>query len=206
MKRELETVMHERDMLATRLRTDVHSMQAQIKALKSDYEATVSGLQTRLVEQRELNETMRTRAEHAERALVDKTRHLDEMSLRCVDLDKQLSEARQRALAETERRVRETELASLDKMASMNERLNEARREQAKAVVVMRQMEMSTSREKERLEALLKSCDAYYKDHIDKLQAKCHALEKETNATRTSSFSSSLLLKPLGGLVHKQQQ
>ena len=133
------------------------------------------------------------------------------MSVRCVELDKQLSEARQRALAEMERRVRETELAFLDKMASMNERINEARREQAKAVVVMGQMERSTSRENELHEALLKSCDAYYKDNIDKLQAKCHALEKETNATRTlnPSFSSSLLLKPLGGLfekLHKQQQ
>ncbi len=63
----------------------------------------------------------------------------------------------------------------------MDEKLNDARREQAKAVVVMRQMERSTNREKDRLENLLKSCDAYYKDHLTKLQNKIVSLEKERN-------------------------
>ncbi len=63
----------------------------------------------------------------------------------------------------------------------MDEKLNDARREQAKAVVVMRQMERSTNREKERLENLLKSCDEYYKDHVNKLQIRIVSLEKERN-------------------------
>lgn len=79
------------------------------------------------------------------------------------------------------RELKKKDLDYADRLAKMDTKLNEARREQAKAVVVMRQMERSTNREKDRMENLLKSCDTYYKEHLDKLQKKIVSLEKERN-------------------------
>ena len=77
--------------------------------------------------------------------------------------------------------MKQSDFECMEKLRQMDEKLNEARREQAKAVVLMRQMERSTNREKERMDNMLKSCETYYKDHIEKLKSKMVSLEKEKN-------------------------
>ena len=68
----------------------------------------------------------------------------------------------------------------------MDKKLNESRREQAKALIMMREMERTSNRDKERMQELLKSSEAYYSGLVEKLKAKIVSLERERNILTNS--------------------
>jgi hypothetical protein len=78
-------------------------------------------------------------------------------------------------------KLKQKEDEMIERLTNTEDKLNEARREQAKSLVLMRQMERNTSREKDRLENMLLSCDSYYRDHIKNLKVQIVSLEKERN-------------------------
>lgn len=186
MKNELDKVLDERDLLAARLQNDMDQMNEKITQMKEEYELVVKTLNNELTQIRETNEQKQLEIDRAGEQLAEKARIYDELRLKYEDLDKQFADLRSQLDFDFERKMRERENDFAEKMTLMDEKLNEARREQAKAVVLMRQMERSTNREKEKLEALLKSCDSYYKEHVNKLQEKMQALEKEKNMLASS--------------------
>ena len=181
LKNELNKVMQERDMLASKLQADINMMNERVGEMKSEYELVVNTLNKELRELREENEVKQAQIESGNEQLVEKGRLFDELSQKYNELKSEFANLKAELGVEHERDLKQRELEFMDKMGTMNERLNEARREQAKAVVLMRQMERSTNREKERMESLLKSCESYYKDFVSKLQAKVVSLEKERN-------------------------
>ena len=181
LKNELNKVMQERDMLASKLQTDINMMNERVGEMKSEYERVVNTLNKELRELREVNELKQARIDSGNEELNEKGRLFDELSQKYNELKSEFANVKAELGVEHERDLKQRELEFMDKMGTMNERLNEARREQAKAVVLMRQMERSTNREKERMESLLKSCESYYKDFVSKLQAKVVSLEKERN-------------------------
>jgi len=100
---------------------------------------------------------------------------------RSDDLQQQFVQLKSQLEADFQKQFRLKEEAFGEKLSLMEQKLNEAKREQAKAIVIMRQMERSTSRDKERMDNLLKESEMYYKSNIDKLQVKIIALEREKN-------------------------
>jgi hypothetical protein len=157
----------------------------KVVKMKQDYELVIKNLKQNLSELQEKNELAESKLAEAERALKTKEELYDELSKNFSELEKQYNELKSEVNLDVEHRVKQCEIDFMEKMSKMDEKLNEARREQAKAVVLMRQMERSSGREKERMESLLKSCDEYYQEHIKKLHAKFISLEKEKNVLAT---------------------
>jgi hypothetical protein len=110
----------------------------------------------------------------------------DDLNRKYAEMETQFAELKNKMSIEIEKKCKEREVEFVEKLSKMDQKLNEARREQAKAVVIMRQMERSTNREKERMENMLNSCDNYYKEHLNKLQMKIVSLEKERNTLMSS--------------------
>jgi hypothetical protein len=185
-------VVGERDLLAEKLNTDMEMMSEKVVKMKQDYELVIKGLTNSLSELRETNELKEDELSEATRALQVKEKLYADLSQNFTELQNQYNELKSEVNTEMEHRVRQGENGFMEKLGQMDQKLNEARREQAKAVVLMRQIERSSGREKERMEGLLKSCDEYYQEHIKKLQAKLISLEKEKNA--------------LASLLRQQQQ
>lgn len=186
IKSELNKVQTERDLLATKLQNDMQTMNEKLKSMKEEYELIIQTLNKELKELREINELKQEQIEEASKQLLEKGGLYEDLNRKYEELNAKFNELKNELNSDHERSLRERESQFMDKMAKMNEKLNEARREQAKAVVLMRQMERSTNREKERMENLLKSCDNYYKEHVKKLQTKVNSLEKEKNILMNS--------------------
>ena len=186
IKQELNKVVQERDMLAQKLKTDLEDMDDKIGKMKSDYETIIINLNSQLKELREDNNMKQNEINEVNREMENKAVLYDEINKKYQDLELEMNNLRERLNTECETKLKECELDYMDKLSKMDEKLNEARREQAKAVVMMRQMERSTNREKERMDNMLKSCETYYKDHIDKLKLKIISLEKEKNILMSS--------------------
>lgn len=161
-------------------------MQTRLTRLQEDHEQVVRTLESQVREARVANEQREVELSKVRDDLAAKTRIYEDLCASHETLERQLADMRAQWETDLEKRVREREDEFVVKLSAMDERLNEARREQAKAAVMVRQVERSGSREKERLETLLKSCDAYYKEHLTRLQDKVKSLEKERNTLATS--------------------
>jgi hypothetical protein len=172
-------------LLAEKLNTDMELVGEKVLKMKQDYEQVIRNLKQSLSELQEKNELHETKLVEAEQALKIKEQLYADLSKNFAELEKQYSDLKDEVNLDVEHRVKQCEVDFMEKMAKMDEKLNEARREQAKAVVLMRQMERSSGREKERMESLLKSCDEYYQEHIKKLQANFISVEKEKNILAT---------------------
>jgi hypothetical protein len=149
--------------------------------MKQDYEFVIENLNKNIHELRETDSLRQNELDQAREALQNKDKLYDELSREHDELKVKYEELKSGLNSDFEHQLKKCEIDFMEKMTKMDEKLNEARREQAKAVVLMRQMERSTTREKERIENLLKSCDSYYQEHIKKLQAKLISIEKEKN-------------------------
>lgn len=161
-------------------------MQTRLTRIQEDHEQVVRTLESQVREARVANEQREVELAKVRDELASKTRIYEDLCASHETLERQLADMRAQWDTDLEKRVREREDEFVVKLSAMDERLNEARREQAKAAVMVRQVERSGSREKERLETLLKSCDAYYKEHLTRLQDKVRSLEKERNTLATS--------------------
>jgi len=181
LRQELEKVSEERDLLANKLKNEMKTIDDKVIKMKTDYEFKIDSLNLRLTELNDLNEMKDSQLEKLNEQYLIKESLNQDLTKRYDNLQLQHTELRTQITNDFDKQMKLRELEFADKIQSLDEKLNEARREQSKAVVIMRQMERSTNREKERLESLLKSCDSYYKSHLDKLQAKLNSLEKERN-------------------------
>ncbi|CAF0853387.1 unnamed protein product [Brachionus calyciflorus] len=186
IRNELKKVCDERDLLANRLQNDVGLMNDKISDMKNEYELMITNLNSELKELRLLDMEREAKFSIAEKKLEEKSNLYEELNKRYEELSERFKSLKNELTMDNEKLLREREDEFMNKLSKMNEKLNEARREQAKAVVLMRQMERSTNREKDRMENLLKSCDSYYKEHVKNLQDKLISLEKEKNILMNS--------------------
>jgi hypothetical protein len=179
LKIELNKVTSERDLLAKKFETDIKALEEHIDKIKSEYEANIENMSKELGELKQLNIFKQNTIEQLNEKLKENENVHNEFLKQHELLQAKLNSLSAELDAEYEDKLKKNQADFADKLASMEEKLNEARREQTKAVVLMRQIERSSNREKERMESLLESCDSYYKDYVNKLQAKLALLEKE---------------------------
>jgi len=182
LRQELEKVTEERNLLANKLKSEMEIIDDKVIRMKTEYEFRIDQLNAKLAELNELNEIKTDQIEKINEALLIKESLYENLTKNHEELQKKFADLRSQLIVDCEKQMKSRELEFLNKIQNLDEKLNESRREQNKAVVIMRQMERSSNREKERLENLLKSCDSYYKNHLEKLQLKMISLEKERNS------------------------
>lgn len=178
---ELKRVTDERDLLANKLQQDMISMNDKLSKMKEEYEIIIDTLNNELKQLRLLNEQKQEKVDQVGRQLEEKDQLYEDISRKYDELSSKFAQLKSELSLENEQCLRERESQFMEKLAKMDEKIKEARREQAKAVVQMRQMERSTNREKERIENLWKSSENYYKEHVKNLQDKLISVEKEKN-------------------------
>jgi hypothetical protein len=173
--------MQERNILATKLQDDMNSMNERLNQMKSEYEMTISKLD------RQVNEyDMECKRKDAELVTLkseymQKTQLISALNMKLDDLNKKINDMQKIFEVEYDRQLSLKEKLYEEKMQQIEVKLNESRREQAKALVLMRQMERNVKRDKERSDALNKEMEMFYKTSLDKLQIKIISLEKERN-------------------------
>ncbi|RMZ94020.1 coiled-coil alpha-helical rod 1 isoform X1, partial [Brachionus plicatilis] len=183
---ELKRVTDERDLLATKLQQDMLAMNDKLVKMKEEYELIIETLNNELKELRLSNDEKQDKIDLVGRQLEEKDNLYDDISRKYDELSSKFGLLKTELSEENEKCLRERESQFMEKLAKMDEKIKEARREQAKAVVQMRQMERSTNREKERIENLWKSSENYYKEHVKNLQDKLISIEKEKNILMNS--------------------
>lgn len=181
LRRELEVVVEDRNLLARKLQEDIELMDKKEANIKMEYEKKVINLEKQIKELNDMDITKQEKIGLINEQLISKTNLHADLIKKYEETQQELIQIREKLILDYEKQLKKKDLDYAEKISKMDDKLNEARREQAKAVVIMRQMERSTNREKDRMENLLKSCDTYYKEHLDKLQNKIILLEKERN-------------------------
>ncbi|XP_053390441.1 coiled-coil alpha-helical rod protein 1-like [Mercenaria mercenaria] len=178
---ELERVTQERDNLAAQIKQDsltldskVLSIRAQVeeeietlKQTKSDLEGIVQDKSQKCVK---LSEKL----EKCENDLDYANQNIEELK---TSLGRQ--ELNMQQILEEQRHEVENQFS--DRLADMDRQINEAKREHAKAVVSVRQLERQMTREKERFTEQLSTTEEHYKRQLDLLQGQLKAVEKERN-------------------------
>ncbi|KAL3882697.1 hypothetical protein ACJMK2_029010 [Sinanodonta woodiana] len=178
---ELERVTRERDILAAQIKQDSVLWDKKVKEVKNHAEEEMDNLRSRVEdledqirEKSELCDELKERLTESQSELQEAMETIDELK---TSLAKQ--ELNLQAELEEQRRIAEAECA--EKFAEMDRKLNEAKREQAKAVVSHRQLERQSAREKERATEHLKTVEEHYVRQIDKIQEELQIVQKERN-------------------------
>lgn len=193
---ELEKVIQERNLLANKLQSDMNLMNDKLSQMKNDYEGVIHTLNVKLKEYQVENDTKTTEIEKIRQEFCNKEILFKELHQKYNNLQSQFDQLKTQLEYDFEKQFKQKELSFIEKLAQMENKLNEARREQAKAIVLMRQMERTTNRDKERMEKLHKDTEIYYKSNLDKLQVKIIALEKERNILMNTMRQNGLSLNP----------
>lgn len=174
---ELKKAHEERDMLAERLSNQRESKNVEIANLTSEKDRIIQNLKSEVQELKSTCEAKQKELNMVKDELAIKEKMYEELNAKYQEQNQN----RKDVDAESQSKINEIKLDYENKMAQLDVKLNEARREQAKAFLLMRNMEKSTSREKERMEEMVKSRDEYYQSQIKSLQSKMIALEKDRN-------------------------
>ncbi|XP_022291591.2 coiled-coil alpha-helical rod protein 1-like isoform X1 [Crassostrea virginica] len=192
---ELERVTRERDQLAGKLKLDAESWSQRLQAAtikcgeeNMNLRRTVEDLEQVLQEKSQKcshleEETERLQGELEESS--DTVDHLKtELARREVGLEQVLVEQK----AEIEAEFRE-------QLAEYDRKLSDAKREQTKAVVSLRQLERQMARDKERTTENYQTMENHYIKQLSTLQEQMKSLEKERNLMMATLRQEGLLSK-----------
>jgi coiled-coil alpha-helical rod protein 1 len=183
LQNEIKNIQKERDLLSSKFNSDMDLIKKRMEEMQNGYELVIKNLNIKLKELQESNDLKISEITKVKEELSQKIKEIDELEIKYEDLNNNFNFFK--ALGQKDI-LKDNQALNNEKIKEMEENLNDARREQAKALVIMRQMERSNNREKERLEELLRSTDSYYKDYVDKLKFKIVSLEKENNILSNS--------------------
>jgi coiled-coil alpha-helical rod protein 1 len=168
-KSETKSVQ-ERDLINLKLNSDIDLSEDRMKKMQNEFEFKIKTLNKNLKESKELNDLKQLELDNLNEVLNRKLKESQELQIKYDNLKNDFDNYK--ALAKTES-------PHVERIKEMEEKLNTAKRDQAKTLVIMRQLERSTNREKDRMEDLLKSTESYYNDYVNKLKSKIEFLEKE---------------------------
>ncbi|KAK3585139.1 hypothetical protein CHS0354_034268 [Potamilus streckersoni] len=178
---ELERVTRERDILAAQIKQDSVLWDRKVKEVKSQVEEEMDNLRSKV---EDLEDQIRDKSEHCcelEERLTGSQSELQEAMETIDELKTSLAKQELNLQAELEEQRRIAEAECAEKFAEMDRKLNEAKREQAKAVVSHRQLERQSAREKERAAEHLKTVEEHYVRQIEKIQEELQTVQKERN-------------------------
>ncbi|XP_064617034.1 coiled-coil alpha-helical rod protein 1-like [Liolophura sinensis] len=193
LQEELDAVTRERDTLAAQIREDALMLETRLASCRQEVQSDIANLRSSVValemslqERSEKCVFLSERVETLEGELEESRDSLEELR---TELGKQQLSAQQ-AL-----KTREDELVAefTDRMAGLERSVNDAKREHAKAVVTLRQVQRQASRDRERLEETAQLREEHYGRQVEALQQQLRAVEKERNVMMTTLRQEGLL-------------
>lgn len=177
LERELKTVSNERDLLARKLDQEYEQSKARIEQIEEKYRDDFVIKNEKLNMMHSIFEENRAKIELYETTLLEKDRQLKELT------DKWINEQQKQTdnveLFKQEFQKREEIL--LNDKDDLEKQLNEAKREQAKLAANCRQMERTTTREKERWQRQIADVQSRSDAELEKLTKRIMTLERERN-------------------------
>ncbi|CAH1790952.1 unnamed protein product [Owenia fusiformis] len=178
---ELEQVTLERDSLAAQVKNDAQAMETKYNTIKHQYDTAVEDMQRRM---RDLNEER----DHATQKYDAICAELDKVNVSRQELEETVNGLRldiKRLKADHEKdvdRSRRDERGKMEEEFRQIEiKLNDALKEQTKAIVQSRQVERQAARDKTRATEALKSLQMTYEDTIQQLHTQIRTIDAERN-------------------------
>ncbi|KAK3732976.1 hypothetical protein RRG08_002584 [Elysia crispata] len=192
---ELERVMRERDMLATQVREDSDKWTQRLSQSRSQYTSQIEKMR-RTVEDLEFDVQQKSKScVQLTEELTQIKETMEEKDDTIAQLQAELAKhARGVSAVLTDQRLTD-EAAWSEKLASVERKLNESKREHAKAVVSLRQLERNHARETERSANLLHTTEEHLSRQLALLQAKLEASERDRNIMVATLRQEGLLTK-----------
>ncbi|XP_028642318.1 coiled-coil alpha-helical rod protein 1 isoform X2 [Grammomys surdaster] len=197
---ELEQLREERNRLDAELQLSAHLIQQEVGRAREQGEAERRQL-TEVAQQLEqelqrAQESLASVGQQLEAARQGQQESTEEAASLRQELTQQqeiYGQALQEKVAEVETRLRE-------QLSDTKRRLNEARREQAKAVVSLRQIQHKATREKERNQELRRLQEEARKEEGQRLTRRVQELERDKNLMLATLKQEGLLFR------YKQQR
>ncbi|XP_045397564.1 coiled-coil alpha-helical rod protein 1 isoform X2 [Lemur catta] len=196
---ELQQLREERNRLDAELQLSAHLIQQEVGRAREQGEAERQQL-SKVAQQleQELQQTQESLAsvglqlETARRGQRESTEEAASLRQELTQQQELYGQALQEKVAEVETRLRE-------QLSDTEGRLNEARREHAKAVVSLRQIQRKATREKERNQELRRLQEEARKEEAQRLTRRMQELERDKNLMLAT-------LQQEGLLSHYKQQ
>ncbi|CAF1608256.1 unnamed protein product, partial [Adineta ricciae] len=177
LERELKTVSHERDLLAHKLDEEYKHSKARAEQLDEKYREEISINKEKLIMMQLVSEKNTNTIQIYETTLMEKDKQLKEITEKWNDEQQKQTDQ----LGLLKREFEEREQTILSERDDLEKQLNEAKREQAKFAANCRQMERTTTREKERWQRQIADAQLRSDAEIDKLTKRIMTLERERN-------------------------
>ncbi|KAL1764965.1 coiled-coil alpha-helical rod protein 1 isoform X4, partial [Sigmodon hispidus] len=178
---ELEQLREERNRLDAELQLSAHLIQQEVGRAREQGEA----------ERRQLNEVaqqLEQELQHAQESLASVGQQLEaarqgqqESTEEAANLRQELTQQQKIYGQALQEKVAEVEARLREQLSDTKRRLNEARREQAKAVVSLRQIQHKATREKERNQELRRLQEEARKEEAQRLARRVQELERDKN-------------------------
>ena len=181
LKNELDKVLQERNLLTHKLQNDMNLMNERLNKMKEEYEFMIENLNNKIKNREDDLSKKDAEINKLRNDYLEKDGSLNNLNIKYEKLNEQFDLFKKQFEFDLNKQFKAKEDSFIEKLSKMEFCLNEARREQAKAIVMMRQIERGSIRDKERIEKLNKDSELYYKTNIDRLQMKIISLEKERN-------------------------
>ncbi|XP_005087687.2 coiled-coil alpha-helical rod protein 1 isoform X3 [Mesocricetus auratus] len=178
---ELEQLREERNRLDAELQLSAHLIQQEVGRAREQGEA----------ERRQLNEVaqqLEQELQRAQESLASVGQQLEaarqgqqESTEEAANLRQELTQQQEIYGQALQEKVAEVETRLREQLSDTKRRLNEARREQAKAVASLRQIQHKATREKERNQELRRLQDEARKEEGQRLARRVQELERDKN-------------------------
>ncbi|UJR37997.1 hypothetical protein I4U23_030679 [Adineta vaga] len=177
LERELKTVSHERDLLAHKLDQEYKQTKLHGEQLEEKYQQELIVNREKLMMMQLLSEEHITKIHFYETTLIEKDQQLKELTETWNNQQHKQSEN----IELLQRQFQEREERILNEKDNLEKQLNEAKREQAKFAANYRQMERTTTREKERWQQQIADAQLRSDTELEKLTKRIMTLERERN-------------------------
>ncbi|KAM5262879.1 coiled-coil alpha-helical rod protein 1 [Ctenodactylus gundi] len=176
---ELQQLREERNRLDAELQLSAHLIQQEVGRAREQGEAerqqlskVAQQLEQELQRTQESLTSVGLQLEAARQGQQESTEEAASLRRELTQQQEIYGQALQEKVAEVETRLRE-------QLSDMERRLNEARREQAKAVVSLRQIQRTATRERERNQELRRLQDEARKEEVQRLSQRVQELERD---------------------------
>ncbi|CAF1989241.1 unnamed protein product [Rotaria magnacalcarata] len=177
LERELKTVSTERDLLAHKLDQEYEQSKLRLEQSEQKYKQDFVVSNEKLSMMQLILEENSNKIHSYEIILNEKEKQLKDLTEKWVHEQQKQSEN----IDSLKQEFREREETILNDKDNLEKQLNEAKREQAKLAANCRQMERTTTREKERWQRQIADAQLRSDTELDKLTKRIMTLERERN-------------------------
>ncbi|CAF0922330.1 unnamed protein product [Rotaria sp. Silwood1] len=177
LERELKTVSNERDLLAHKLDQEYEQSKQHFEQIEQKYKHEFVVSNEKLAMMQLILEENTNKIQLYEITLIEKDKQLKELTEKWIHEQQKQTEN----IDLLKREFQEREETILNEKDNLEKQLNEAKREQAKFAANCRQMERTTTREKERWQRQIADAQSRSDVELDKLTKRIMTLERERN-------------------------